>query len=304
MKSIKFEEIPRVHVEDDAALRKIVGGRPTPVVLYGTFDEWPAMKFWNLAHFKERLGEQEFLAEIDLPDDDPIGYSLSDFQRRIRLSEFIDRIVKQESGSSYITNKSIDMFPGVELDVRFKQLFADMVGESRVQLWIGSARTHSSLHFDPFDNVLLQACGEKQVFVIDPRVTRNLYQYPGLIDKAHVDPEHPKLEKYPKFAGTTILTTRLRAGEGLYIPRTWWHAVRSMDPSISISFFHGPRVSVKELAPIIAAGGLRNMATIVRDFFWHGLLKRPSHTLYAPEPFGAWYYAEIVGFFKRRLGWG
>jgi hypothetical protein len=54
---------------------------------------------------------------------------------------------------------------------------------------------------------------------------------------SRVDAEEPDLTRYPRFARARPLRCVVEPGELLYIPRFWWHQVRSLDFSISVNFW-------------------------------------------------------------------
>lgn len=49
--------------------------------------------------------------------------------------------------------------------------------------------------------------------------------------------ENPDLEKFPKFAEAPFLSCILSPGELLFIPIKYWHYVRALDLSFSVSFW-------------------------------------------------------------------
>jgi len=51
-----------------------------------------------------------------------------------------------------------------------------------------------------------------------------------------VDPEHPDLDAFPEFAEASVKEVVISPGEALFIPVGFWHHVRSLEVSISVSF--------------------------------------------------------------------
>ncbi|XP_058425792.1 bifunctional peptidase and arginyl-hydroxylase JMJD5 isoform X4 [Diceros bicornis minor] len=68
----------------------------------------------------------------------------------------------------------------------------------------------------------------------EPKDTGYLAQH-QLFDQ--VDVENPDLEKFPKFAEAPFLSCVLSPGEILFIPVKYWHYVRALDLSFSVSFW-------------------------------------------------------------------
>lgn len=52
-----------------------------------------------------------------------------------------------------------------------------------------------------------------------------------------MDVEKPDLDKFPQFKQAKYSETILRAGDVLYIPPKYWHYLRSLETSFSVSFW-------------------------------------------------------------------
>jgi hypothetical protein len=81
---------------------------------------------------------------------------------------------------------------------------------------------------------------------IDAHRTRN-----GSNRSSIRDIEQPNLKRFPLFAKATPTVFDLRPGETLFVPSGWWHTVKLLSPSITIS---------------VNAANRLNWRAFVRDF--------------------------------------
>ncbi|MEX1367952.1 MAG: cupin-like domain-containing protein [Nannocystaceae bacterium] len=129
-------------------------------------------------------------------------------------------------------------------DLRVEELspHADARG---AHLWVGGPGIVTPLHYDPVHNFYVQAYGSKRVLLYDPEDLDGLYPFPMASPSphiSHVDPEAPDRARYPAFASLGAWEAVLEPGDVLVLPAFWWHHVRSVEPSISISLWSAPRL--------------------------------------------------------------
>lgn len=101
-------------------------------------------------------------------------------------------------------------------------------------LWFGPGGTLTPLHHDDCDIIFVQVYGRKRWTVISPHQKHLLYNSIAVF--SDVNPEDPDLTKHPLYRFVGAHSFVLNPGEALFLPNQWWHQVRSLDTSISLSF--------------------------------------------------------------------
>ncbi|MFA7604864.1 MAG: cupin-like domain-containing protein, partial [Novosphingobium sp.] len=110
-------------------------------------------------------------------------------------------------------------------------------GSSGGMIWIGPGGTFTPLHHDLTNNLLVQVAGRKQVILLPPADTPNLHNDVHVFS-AISDVFDPALDRvcYPQIDALRKYEIILEPGEALFLPLGWWHQVRSLDFSISMTF--------------------------------------------------------------------
>ena len=213
-----------------------------PVIISGLSAYWPARR-WTPQYLKEVCGDAvvQVLADRDKHNDYETNYDRH--RKEMSFGAYVD-YVEANPTSNDIYLHAQNGFMRTEVGQR---LYPDMPPfeyldperrEGNTFLWFGPGKTLTPLHHDSCDILFMQVYGTKRWTVLSPRQKHLLYNSIGVF--SDVDIEQPDLSKHPlyRFAGSS--TFLLKPGEALFLPDGWWHAVRSLDISISLSFtnFH------------------------------------------------------------------
>lgn len=212
----------------------------TPVLLEHLADDWPARSKWSKAYLQSVCGEQivEVMGERD---SDPLfEMQCEQHRRQMRFSDFVDLAFSETySNNVYmVANNQFMLTDGG------RSLLADVVQSpdychvhdvnGRIFLWFGPGGTITPLHYDVVDIILTQVRGSKRFRLFSPDQTPLLYNTIGVF--SDVDYERPDLNKYPLFRYAQPVEFDLHPGEMIFLPEGHWHQVRSLEPSISVSF--------------------------------------------------------------------
>ncbi|XP_036926780.1 bifunctional peptidase and arginyl-hydroxylase JMJD5 isoform X3 [Sturnira hondurensis] len=202
------EAVPRLHCPSLQYFREHYLVPQRPVILEGVADHWPCMKKWSLEYIQEIAGCRTVPVEVGS------RYTDEDWsQRLMTVSEFISRyILNEPKDVGYLAQHQLfDQIPELKQDIGVPDYCCLGEGEEEeitINAWFGPPGTVSPLHQDPQQNFLVQ-----------------------------VDVENPDLEKFPRFAEAPFLSCVLSPGEILFIPVKYWHYVRALDLSFSVSFW-------------------------------------------------------------------
>ena len=207
-----------------------------PVIIENLISDWPALSNWKVPSFwTERAGHRFFPVEIGRNYKDDIWT-----QEIIQLNEYFKNYVfnKEQSKIAYIAQHNwIHQIPDLCFDFTSPDLceiFSDSDRNSLLtHMWFGMRGTCSPLHFDANKNIFSQVVGSKQFILVDPRFSTMITD--GFDNTCKIDSDD--LLEYLIIHDIPYQEFILKPGESLYIPFKWWHQVKSLSFSISISFW-------------------------------------------------------------------
>ncbi|KAI2619998.1 Clavaminate synthase-like protein [Hypoxylon sp. NC1633] len=128
--------------------------------------------------------------------------------------------------------------------------------EPLLNAWFGPPGTITPLHTDPYHNILTQVVGRKYVRLYSPLATERMQARgkengiemgnTSMMDVGTLEgwdtvsdaeeSQHTK-EEIAAFREVPFLDCILEPGDALYIPIGWWHYVRGLSVSFSVSFW-------------------------------------------------------------------
>jgi ribosomal protein L16 Arg81 hydroxylase len=211
-----------------------------PVIIQGLMTSWRAMTLWTSQYLKSRVGDEQ--VEITAGRNADPNYELNSqkHRRKIRFADYVDMVYAGGATNDYylVANNAFFQRPGtrplLEDFTVFTELLEPASAGSQSFFWFGPAGTVTPLHHDGCNVLLAQVVGRKNFKLIPASQWQYVYNDSGVFTE--VDCEKPDFERYPQFRNTTILDVTLEPGEVLFMPVGWWHHVRALDVSITISF--------------------------------------------------------------------
>jgi len=226
-----------------------------PVVIRDFAQSWDGLHKWNnLNYFIKNFGNRivpiergvmlegqgmkeslmtikDFFEEFMIP---------SSIQRIWPLSLFQD---KHEKIAYLAQHELLNQIPSLLSDVE-----APSIGGSspkHINVWIGTGGTRTPLHFDSYDNLLVQIVGVKYIRLYHQRESKRLYVLQRSKIALHskqgnmsqINCEKPDFLKHPLSKDAKFTETILYPGDCLYIPANHWHYVRSLTTSASVNYW-------------------------------------------------------------------
>jgi len=210
-----------------------------PVIFTKLMEDWPALGRWNPEYFKTVYGDTLVEVMTGRSQDPRYEINCHAHKHEIRFADYVDMVTAVAESNDYylVANNGFldrpEMKPLLE-DIRFCEELDPARTASRVHFWFGPSGTVTPLHHDVMNIILAQVYGRKRVLLISPDQSHRLYNEVGVYSE--VDPESPNDKKHPLFRDVQMLEVVLEPGEALFLPVGWWHHVRALDVSITVTF--------------------------------------------------------------------
>jgi hypothetical protein len=214
----------------------------------------------------ERFGDTVVPLEITITPPD----GQEDFQRiEAPLSIFLAYITAVQVPTAtpittriYLAQSSLTLFPSSVINQALPSpIYVSQTGKGDIyssSLWLGYAPTVTPLHRDPNPNLFVQLCGRKVVRVMEPGVGSELFSEArrkmgvngggmGLGEDMMVGEGKRALDDIVWGNGLEVLEegtlagTRgpvigyeatLEPGDGMFIPKGWWHSIKGVGDGI------------------------------------------------------------------------
>ncbi|MFO7029225.1 hypothetical protein B9T07_03990 [Limnospira fusiformis CCALA 023] len=211
----------------------------TPLILTDIMKNWRALELWTPEYLKQNYGQATVEIQAGREADPDYEINLQRHQKTVLFADYIDSVVSGKQTNDYYmvaNNRNLDR-PELKGLLNDLEIFTEYLDPTQTSgcifFWYGPAGTVTPLHHDPVNLLLAQVSGRKLVRMIPPYQTPFLYNYIGVFSQ--VDLENPDYQKYPLFQNVRPMEFILEPGEVIFIPVGWWHHVRSLEPSISVS---------------------------------------------------------------------
>jgi hypothetical protein len=237
-KPIPEKELPKTKEQFVRKFLTADDNRGEPAVFRGYAKNWPATKKWSPKYFAEKFSDFKVKVQIDEHLTGEFGPVETKY-KKMDLKTYVSQFHKEADEIGYLSQFSLAKnFPTLLSKLNFPQFFSHRY-LSVSNFWLGPKGTKSKLHYDSDQNFFVQIYGTKLVRLISPKFKQHCYPINKSWYDAYspIDIENPDFKKYPLFKEVEIFEAELGPGDMLYIPKYWWHDIRSLTPSISANFW-------------------------------------------------------------------
>ncbi|KAG7365540.1 cupin-like domain containing protein [Nitzschia inconspicua] len=223
----------------------------SPFVIRGIASEWPSISKWrDMNALTHEHGHR--LVPIE------IGCMTGKMTEKIvSFRQFVDSFLSESAkrscwGLADATSQAnaekigylaqhplLEQIPALNADIDPNPLG---IQPTKVNIWWGTGGTRTPLHFDSYDNLLVQLVGAKYVRLYAREDTAKLYvsvnkTYGLQGNMSDIDCEMEDFVKYPLAEDCHFQEVLLLPGDCLFIPSQCWHYVRSLSTSVSINYW-------------------------------------------------------------------
>ena len=235
----------------------------TPLITTGALSHWPAMSTrpWKSPLYLLSLthgGRRLVPVEVGRAYTDP-GWG----QKIIPFREFLQTYMAEGANEiGYLAQHTLfSQIPQLRNDIIIPDYCYSMVrdppenvkateplDEPLINAWLGPRGTVSPLHTDPYANMFAQVVGSKYLRLYPPEETARVF--PRGVEGGGVDMGNTSRVEVEEGGGKELTEEEsevfkeakyvecvLKEGEMLFIPAGWWHYVRSLEVSFSVSFW-------------------------------------------------------------------
>lgn len=220
-----------------------------PVILIGEMAEWQALAKWTPAYLRSVVGEAVVEYQGDRRRNPQFETQKDAHRGSMRFDHFIDRILAPDAGNdAYITaynsTSNVAALAPLHADLGVPSVLS-AEGSRQGMMWIGPAGTFTPLHHDLTDNLIAQVVGRKRLRIVAAADVAKVYNHHHVFSAVpDLDAQPAELfAAFPALAEARIYDVTLAPGEMIFMPIGWWHQVKSLDFSVTLTYtgFDGRR---------------------------------------------------------------
>lgn len=236
-RSLGRPELDRRRDVSASTLRDVYIAHSVPVVLPGWCADWPAAS-WSPESLRARFGEVEVQVSRGRSADPAPDRNWEKHTETMAFGAYVDAVQSVEGNDVYMIANHRN------LDGPLRGLLDDLTppGDAVVtdnlvrnaSFWFGPSGTITPTHHDTTNILFCQLYGRKRFWLAPPDEERLAWKADGFYSSIALSDDRVMLEG-GALSGGQVYEVTLEPGDTLLIPVGWWHEVRSLEVSISVS---------------------------------------------------------------------
>lgn len=207
-----------------------------PLIIKGLTRDWPAVRKWTPEYLKEVVGSK-VVPLYDNSKADP-SKPINARAAEMPFNEYIDLIRSQPTELRIFFFNIFKQAPQLLNDIVLpKELMGGFI-ESMPAMFFGGSNSVTFLHYDiDLPHIFhTHFGGRKHVILFENKWKRRLYCLPNATYALEdYDVLNPDKEKFPALEGVEGIEAFLEHGDTLFMPTGYWHWMKYLDGSYSLS---------------------------------------------------------------------
>lgn len=207
-----------------------------PLIIRNMAKTWPAYGKWSLEYIKTVVGDQ-LVPLYDSSKADP-SKPINAAAAEMKFSDYIDLISSTPTDLRIFLFDPIKQAPALLDDyVAPKNLMSGFL-DSYPNMFFGGKGSVTFLHYDIDMAHIFHTHfnGRKHVILFENKWKERLYQIPyATYALEDYNVEDPDFDKFPALKGVKGVEAFLEHGDTLFMPTGYWHWMKYLDGSFSIS---------------------------------------------------------------------
>ena len=207
-----------------------------PVVIRNMARKWPAYKKWTLDYMRQMIDNVE-VSLYDSSKADPAA-PINTSVAKMNFVDYINLIEKEPTDLRIFFFEPIKRAPKLLDDYAFPKDLMDGFLDKYPSMFFGGKGSVTFLHFDIDMAHIFHTHfnGRKHILLFEYKWKDRLYQLPyATYALEDYDIENPDFTKFPALNGVEGIECFLEHGDTLFMPTGWWHWMKYLDGSFSIS---------------------------------------------------------------------
>jgi len=234
--SIILKPIDRVdHIDKDTFITNYLNPQ-RPMIIHKATETWPALQKWTFDYLKETVGDIT-VPLYDSSKADP-SKKINAAAAEMKFGDYIDLIQKQPTDLRIFLFDPIKYAPKLLEDFRSPTNLMGGFLDKYPNMFFGGAGSVTFLHFDIDLAHIFHTHfnGRKHVILFEQKWSDRLYCIPfATYALEDYDIEHPDFKNFPALNGIEGQQAILEHGDTLFMPTGYWHWIKYLDGSFSIS---------------------------------------------------------------------